>query len=402
MATIDTVEDIEGKDKIKYIGLKNSGWRVIGDNTMKPGDRIIYIEYDTIINPTEQFEFLRKRCWSEKYKGFRISCMRMSGVVSYGLLVPVDIVEHEPYNLSSAELGITPDGFDLSETLGVTALDDSQEYDKSTVQKVPPTKLQRFIKKHLYFIWKAFYNRKPDAKGFPTFAISKSDETRIETLNYLFSEEYKGRNLYVTTKMDGQSITFAIYKGNFYVASRNQLQYKKPIKKAVKELTKGNVDKIGKASDFLTVACKFEVAKYMVGWAKKLGLTNIAIQGELCGPGIQKNKMGLPGLSLFIYNVFDSDKQRYFKWVFIESFCEYSGIESVPFVEYTTMQWNNIAEIKEYSKGNYDNGTPREGIVLRSNEGIGDYIEDAKSGQHGCFSFKCINPDFDLKYSGKD
>jgi hypothetical protein len=81
----------------------------------------------------------------------------------------------------------------------------------------------------------------------------------------------------------------------------------------------------------------------------------------------------------------------------IQAFCGKTEIPAVPFVGFTKFTWKNMAELKEYARGDYDNGTPREGIVCRAMDDS-PFIPDAKKDQHGCFSFKVINDDFAVKY----
>ena len=38
---------------------------------------------------------------------------------------------------------------------------------------------------------------------------------------------------------------------------------------------------------------------------------SIALQGEICGPGIQKNPLGLDEVQFFVFDIFDIDAQRY-------------------------------------------------------------------------------------------
>lgn len=394
LATVASVEDIPGKDRIKYIGLKDLGWKVIGDSSLKEGDRVVYIEYDVVIQPSPVFEFLRKRCWSEKFQGFKIKAMKMGDCVSYGLLISIEdaIKAGAPDDLKSKS-----DGYDLSKTLRITALDETEEEKPTSSKKL--SRWQRFIKKHAFLIWKYFYGQDYLNTNFPSWAISKSDETRIENLNYLWNDEYKGISLYTTVKVDGQSFTAAINKGTFYIAMRNTCVYAKPIKKAVKELIPRNKNLLGKHSNFIWTACNYSLATKMVAFGKKYKMNNWAIQGEQAGPGIQKNRLALKELTLFIFNVFNSDVQKYFNWPMIGNFCDETGIPSVPFIEYTTFKWNNIKEIKEYAKGSYDSGWPREGVVFRGYDHEKDsvYTSEAKNLMHGHFSFKVINDDFAVK-----
>jgi len=397
IATISKIEDIEGKDRIKYISLEDLGWQVIGSAELQVGQKVIYIEYDTIISEENQWaEFLRKRCYSPKYKGYKISAMKMAGKISYGLV------------LTPIEAGIVTyngmeNGHDLSKELKVFPIDDAVEYETQPLnnnQKM--TKFQRFVKKYFYLIWKLFYYRKPESGSFPTDGAIKTDETRIQTLTYLFKPEYKGMPVYVTEKLDGSSATYIYNKDKFIISSRNVKQYSQPIVKSLKEVTKGNTSSIGRNSVFTEMACIYNIPYYLTSFAETLGVKELTIQGELCGPQIQKNKLGLNTNSVFIFNLFDPKERRYYSWAYIEEFCKMSAIPSVPLKEYTTFTWENIPEIEKYVQEDfegslYPKGSPREGLVFRRYNPKEMYLPIAEKEQNGCFSFKVINPEFILK-----
>jgi hypothetical protein len=398
VATIDKTEPIEGKDRIRYITLKDLGWAVIGGADLKPGDKVVYVEYDTIIADQPWAEFLRKRCYAPKYNGFKIRAMSMAGKISYGLI------------LKGSECGVAisdkPDGYDLSEVLRVSAIDDAAEFESSQGQK-KMTGWQRFVKKYAYFIWKALYGRKPTSGQFPSDGAIKTDETRIQTLNYLFKDEFKGMPLYVTEKIDGQSATFIYNKGRFIISSRNVKQYDQPIKKAMRELVPGNVLRLGKASAFVEIACKYKLPYYMVMWLKRQpylkNRNELTLQGELAGPGIQGNKLQLNTSALFAFNLFDPKERRYYQWKYLENFCNWADVDHVPFKGYSTFHWANVKEMEDYVKepfadSVYPEGQPREGLVFRARGDDSElYLPGAEHEQNGCFSWKCINPEFVLK-----
>jgi hypothetical protein len=349
--------------------------------------------------------------------------MKMGGYISYGLILSLKdakaialewctvrncYIEDKEFNPEYAK-----NGDDVSALLGVKVMDDTIKdfQNKENQTKIPLTRFQRFMKKHFYKAWKFFYkNKDKNSSEFPGFAISKSDETRIESLSFMFGDDFQGKKVYSTVKMDGQSFTAAIHKGKFYVASRNITKYCQPLKKAIKELVPSNIDKLGRFDDFVKIACKLSIAKkmsYFQDYSYLLG-NDFAIQGELCGPGKQKNHMGLAEDELYLFNLYDSCKQRYFRWFYLEYFAKEMGFRTVPFIERFEWRFRSIQEIKAYAKGTYPNGYPREGVVIRSNESVMDgpdkfdrynglFIEGPVGKQHGSFSLKCINDDFAIK-----
>ena len=413
IATVERIDDIEDKFAIKYIKLVDNGFQIIHNvvNTpIKVGDKIVYIEYDTIIQPSKEFEFLRKRCWNERKQAFHLRAMKMAGVISYGLILTCEQAHYVMFERGTvAKDGIVlehrEDGYDLSEALGIVPVDDAEDVEttQTAVPKKPMSKFQRFIKKYAYFIWKFFYYRKPASTAFPSFCANKTDETRIENLQYVF-EMTKSMPIpvYVTEKIDGQSFTAAIYKNEFIIASRNLTKYRQPLKKAIKELVPSNEHKLGKSDDFIAVACHYNLAYYMNDFCKLKGLKNITMQAELAGPAIQKNKLGLKQKQLFIYNVYNPDLKRFYSWDHIAYFAYQCNITTVPLIDRRKWNWTSTKELKEFSKGEYDNGTPREGIVIRFDvpKGIIDtFVPLPERGMSNMWSLKVINPDFDAKYN---
>ena len=83
------MEDIEGKDRIKLASFESVGWKVIVSTEQKVGDLVCYCEPDTLLPVKPEFEFLRKRCFKESWNGFVIKRMRMGGVLSEGLAIPL-------------------------------------------------------------------------------------------------------------------------------------------------------------------------------------------------------------------------------------------------------------------------------------------------------------------------
>lgn len=89
LSTISVIQEIipiEGKDRIVLATVENYH-SIVQKDEFRPGDKVIYVYYDSILPVRPEFEFLRKRCWSEKYQGFRIRPMKMGSTVSEGLVL---------------------------------------------------------------------------------------------------------------------------------------------------------------------------------------------------------------------------------------------------------------------------------------------------------------------------
>lgn len=179
--TISKIDDIKGKDKIGLGHFEENAYTVIVPKTYKKGDVVCYFEVDSILPVDPRFEFLRKRCYNERCKGFLIKKMKMSDAYSYGL------------TLTSEELGITLEkGGVYDEVLGVRK--DEDRYDASPKQ----------------FNGKEFVK----VREFPTDIIPKSDEDNIlndpSRLDLIKKED--PQNVFTSIKLEGQSLTVFMEK----------------------------------------------------------------------------------------------------------------------------------------------------------------------------------------------
>jgi hypothetical protein len=396
IATISKLDPIEGKDRILYASLENLGWQCIVDTSSKVGDKVVYCEIDSILPELPEFEFLRKRCWSEKYHGHVISGMKMSGLISYGLVLPVSILNGKgvPTQLIDS---VYEDGFDVTELLQVRKKEDSDDAQTGTKMIEPDSRFRKWLNKWLWKLGIKTHINQNTVEGWLSFA-HKTDETRIENIPYLFNDQYQGIPVYVTEKADGTSGTFAIYKDRFYVASRNRVLYCNPVKKAIAELKPGKVY----GDKYVDTACKYSLPKKMA----KLKFKDIVIQGEIVGPGIQKNPMGLIDTCLMLFNVFIPGKSAggttpvgsYLGWDSIKEVSETLDIPTVVLLERTVWKWKDKLSLKEYTKGNYAGGKRREGIVIRYDirESERQSLPSGERGMSNCWSLKCINDDYIL------
>lgn len=177
---------------------------------------------------------------------------------------------------------------------------------------------------------------------FPSDILPKTDEERIQS-NMKYLEMFKGKPYSATLKMDGTSATYLIKDGEFMVCSRNQA------------LVAGD-------NVYWQMAKKYDIERICRE-------DRVAIQGEICGPGIQKNRMGLAEVDLFVFDVIDMTKSVYFSNLAIDGQCGHWGLNMVPWVARVDAFNSTYAQLQEISdKLNYFNGAPAEGMVLRLDE----------------------------------
>ncbi|MBC7777271.1 MAG: RNA ligase (ATP) [Phycisphaerae bacterium] len=260
----------------------------------------------------------------------RIRTVRLRGQISQGICFP---------------LSILPEGIDLQEDADVTEVLGVTKYE-------PP------MPANLLGI----------ALGpFPSF-IPKTDETRVQVLQELL-DKYVGEPCYIAEKLDGSSVTYYLKEGHFGVCSRNL------------ELLEDPDNSIWQVARALDLENKLAA----------LG-RDCALQGEIVGEGIQKNKYQLRGQQVFFFNVFDINAYRYLDFPEFQAMLERLEITSTPVLETNYLLSNDIPKLVEMSVGKsaLNADAHREGIVIRPITERQDMI--------GRVSFKAINPEFLLKY----
>lgn len=186
LASVEKIVDIqpiEGKDKIELT--KVLGWNVVVQKgEFKLGDLCVYIEPDTLLPEKEEFEFLRKRCYSKKYGGFRIRVMKLGSIYSQGIVFPLSILDSTKVK----------EGQDVSSILNVKAYD-PEELNPQQKKTIKYYWFKRFL---IRLGFKGFDKK---AQSWPKFAI-KSDETRLGAIPEVL-QHIENERVYVTEKLDG-------------------------------------------------------------------------------------------------------------------------------------------------------------------------------------------------------
>jgi hypothetical protein len=120
------------------------------------------------------------------------------------------------------------------------------------------------------------------------------------------------------------------------------------------------------------MARKYDIQNVL---AKSFPGMNIAVQGEVCGPGIQGNKLGLKEMEFHIFNLFDIQTRIYLGYTQIIKFCQDNQIPMVhTIIEKTSFQYTLEDLLKIANEQKYyippDKTCPAEGIVIRPQEGF--------------------------------
>jgi hypothetical protein len=360
---IASLEQIPNADAIEKATVL--GWQlVVKKGEFNIGDLCVYCEIDSLLPEKHEFEFLRDR-------KFRIKTIKLRGQVSQGICFPLSIL---PIGVQIIE------GNDVTEILGIQKWEpyqDEQSMSKQTGKIMYPKWMPHFIQKfiHRFEFVRKHYREHSGQKSFPSL-IPKTDETRVQVLQPLL-DKYKKTSCYVTEKIDGSSITVYQINGKFGVCSRNI-----DLKRDLSDKYWKTVLEHGLERKFKTVFKN----------------DNIAIQGELIGPGIQGNKYALNELDIYFFNVFYVKTFKYGGLYDLISVCNALGEKHVPILDINYTLSNSIPNLVELSKGrSMLNDTLREGVVIRP-------IIDMEDTELHCqlvknrVSFKSVNPDFLLKY----
>lgn len=211
-------------------------------------------------------------------------------------------------------------------------------------------------------------------------SVPKTDEMRIQSVPEVI-EEIKGKEFYATIKLDGTSATYAKFNGEFYVCSRNW------------RIKEGN-------NRYWRMAKKYNLEQIIPD--------NVSLQGEICGPGIQGNKLSISQEDIFFFNYFKIG-EGYKNYNTLNKFCSKCNLKPVPLFMVVTGEDaktfdHNIDKWIERAKGEYGHDLDiwfdrqknikvhqREGLVIRPVEEV--YSRILK----GRLSFKVINNNFLLK-----
>jgi RNA ligase (TIGR02306 family) len=320
LATVEVIKSItphpnaDALDFVEVLGYKC----ITKKGLYQVGDKVILIQPDTVLPDAP---------WAEVYKKFsssRVKAQKLRGEWSFGIVESLSL-------LTNPEKYVV--GEEVSEILGIT------KYDPPLPEEI-------------------------DAIGILPFNIRQTKEETYQNLNL---EEFINKQVDVTLKVDGFSISYYYYKGNVGVLGR-----------------KYEID--SNADNLYTKLCNnLNIFNKLEYYCKKNDV-NLAIRGELYGPGIQKRKHNPHSkldLGVKFYNVYLIDEyeyaglghQHYFRNV-----CEELGLPTVDIIESNVLLTPEL--INKYDEGLTEIlGHPFEGVVIKGAD----------------FSFKVINKYYDSK-----
>ena len=345
--TVTAINQIEGADFI--VAASFEGWvAIVKKSEFSVGDKAVLFEADSVLPEEERYSFLGKAKDIFGKIGYRIRTMKMKGVISQALALPLSLFPEIDQNVEIGE--------DVSELLNVTKYEIPEHLQKGMTAR--------------------------PAGNFPA-EVPKTDQERIQNIN---KELLEDRTYQVTVKRDGSSATYLIdTEGKFRMASRNL------------ELKYGEEEK---SHLWSIVATKYDIEnklRSMIAQVKSIygiDLPAVAIQGEIFGEGIQSNFENITDGTLHfeIYDMYDIIGQKYIKPNIAKTFTDLADLPHVPVLDYDFKIDNKDKSIDEVRKElvamaegtRYNDGKGyREGIVFK----------DVDSS----FSFKAISLTYSLK-----
>ena len=311
------IEPIEGADRIELAHVL--GWQcVVNKGQFQPMDIAVYFEIDSFLPIRDEFEFMRSSSYKKTDimgEGFRLRTMRFRGQISQGLLLPVSQFPEIPKNADV--------GDDVTELLGVRKWEiEERATTGGTVIGTLP------------------------------YDIPHTDETRVQEEPELI-QAFAGLEYYISTKMDGSSHSIGIDENGFHVTGHNY-EYKDD----------------GSSSFYKLVKAREYQAK-MEDYMKVLDLKTLTIQGELCAPGIQQNRLRLAKPEWYVFTIRENGKRVGLKRML--QICEALDITPVPIEEVGTdlpSKYPTVEALLSRADGEYPNGGKKEGIVIRPTEPV--------------------------------
>jgi RNA ligase (TIGR02306 family) len=378
LATITRIKEIlpiEGADLIEAVTMTTNGWTcVVRKGDFKVGDFGVYFEIDSFLPKEERYHFLdgRSNKTLDGVEGYRLRTIKLKKQISQGLILPMtEFPEIKSYEEIEAR--------DVTELLGI------KEYE---VPEVYGTRTHGCA-----------------AGKFPYF-VPKTDQVRIQSIEEKLLESLVGKTFEITEKLDGTSATYYYKDNHFGVCSRNlelKTSFNKSFIKRCFEwfqkkflrcpFEKGyNIPK----STYEDVAVKYNLNETLPEFCRT-NKRNLAIQGEIVGPGISSNRLKLNAVGFCVFDVFDIDKQQY-----LDALDRYDVVRSlnlihVPVIDLCyVFEKKPLQEMIESANGkSILSDKSREGVVYKLRD---DYMSGETSDNILRLSFKIISNQYLLKH----
>lgn len=358
VAQIQKLIEIPGANSIELALI--DGWQVVvGKGSHKPKDLVVYFEIDSLLPLSEPaFDDLGKRVFSkllftiDGLHYVRIKTAKMMKQLSQGYVASLESLRLDPQQVKL--------GQDLTEFLGILKYESSEERSMNNAGA-----LAGGTKRGL---------------PFPSF-IPKTDQNRVQNIQFRYDDAVvHGEMFEKTYKLDGSSLTAWMKDGVVGVASRNVSFRMQPENRGIIAIAK-DVRKCIRKHGFLGFMRNFKLRTQIepdvnafTQMAKNSGVLsalaklnrNIAFQGEMVSPSIQKNFEGVDSNQLYIYDVYDIDAKRYLLPIERLNLLSLMGLKGVPSEGFVILPETVADAIADADGPSGLNGKYREGWVYKS------------------------------------
>lgn len=371
IAKVLNTESLCGYDNVHLVTVL--GWKCVAPVNIHKGDLVVYFEVDSLLPKDDnRFSFLAS-------KKFRIRAIKICGVVSQGLILPLS---------EFPELKRCKEGDFVTDKLHV------EKYDPDTINegdvKSKVSDFQRAVDRHPKFfknplikylikyktarwLFSKIFVKKKDKCSWPEW-LPKTGSERIQNMPHLFGCKDK---YIITEKVDGASTSFILNEKDKYIVCSHNV-----IKNPDKNSAGGN---FYKNNIWAESGVNYNIESVLRSLKKDLKLKTVAIQGETYGDGIQKRNYSLKNKHGFVVFHIWLDGVR----IPIKDMISVCDKYNLPHVHVYNYEYSipdtveQTIEDVDNSKSNIDGGDI-EGFVFYS--------------QDGQQNFKCVSPNFLMKY----
>jgi RNA ligase (TIGR02306 family) len=415
IVTVKTVTPNSNSDNLDILTFEEIGW-VCQDvrGKRKVGDKVIYIPIDSLVDCTRpEFAFLMKNAKmrtislpaeSNRYVEAgvveiqkpmaRIKTIKLRGEISQGLVIDLEAlagnkranndVNPIPKNeIIYPELQYVPEYVGWMPTLYFDATGNNYLELESGVDVAKILGVIKYEPPQ-----EAVFSA--NAKStFPKWC-PKTDAERYQNFNRVI-EPYFDDLFTVSVKIDGTSLTVfydSLREGDeFGVCSRNQ-----ELKSPEQDLSSSNLTKYGFTTDaYWKAATQYSLLEKARSIAVNNGYQRVALQFELAGEGIQKNRLGLKGQFPYLFDIYVTKEgfEGYLDYTEMLRLADEYNISTVPILERAVSLSKFLGNPPNFSflhnNVRYPNGHLVEGVVFVS-------VKEKFVGKLGRLKFKYINP----------
>lgn len=372
---IGDLQPITGADAIEVASV--DGWKlVVKKGEFKVGDQCVYFEIDSFLpesNPIYAFIMRSGVREFEGIRGHKLRTIKLRGQVSQGLALPTHLftgvectIDEHKYDFADVKW---QEGDEVTEHLGIKKWEPQIPANMvGQVEGMFPSFIRKTDQERCQNIGAKIFGYDETYSDFPAESIPDEVVADLIEKNTVISvngklmrvnkptasrtDEYE-----VSMKMDGSSVTYYHYDGKIGVCSRN-LELKINEENANNSLVRMFID-----SGLMAELPKFG---------------NIAIQGELMGPGIQGNPEGFTSNKYYVFDIFDIDTGEYVSpetRAVTMKLLKDAGVtvDHVPILHASVtlddLKLNSVDDLLKFAEGPSVVNKIREGLVFKRKDG---------------------------------